>query len=225
MTSDNIAINSTNFSVDKNGNMSCANANITGGNVVLESTQNTGSPSIKIINPNQTNTYVEVRSGVLRAYGGGELATQFFYNIGSLALFSSITGNSTHAPGSSWYYDALNNLTIHLYGDTGNIECVSLTQTSKEEDKKNFEKLQNALDIIKNIDIYKYNFKQQKDGDKKHIGFVIGDNYKYRKEITSENNDGVDVYSFVSVCCKAIQEQQEEIELLKEEIKLLKEGK
>ena len=37
--------------------------------------------------------------------------------------------------------------------------------------------------------------------------------------------DGVDVYSFVSVCCKAIQEQQEQIEQMKKEIKELKGGK
>ena len=107
----------------------------------------------------------------------------------------------------------------------GNITCVSLTQTSKEEAKKNFEKLPSGLDIIKNIDIYKYNFKNEEDDTKKHIGFVIGDKYKYSKEVTSKENDGVDIYSFVSVCCKAIQEQQKQIEELQKEIKELKGGK
>lgn len=99
-----------------------------------------------------------------------------------------------------------------------------VTQTSKKEDKKNFEKFENALDLIKNIDIYKYNLKEEQDEDKKHIGFVIGDNYNYSEDVTSKNNDGVDIYSFVSLCCQAIKEQQEEITLLKEEIKILKEG-
>lgn len=99
----------------------------------------------------------------------------------------------------------------------GDITCVSLTQTSLEEAKKNFEKLENGLDIVKATDIYKYNLKGQKDTDKKHIGFVIGDKYKYSKEVTSKENDGVDLYSFVSVCCKAIQEQQEQIEKLQKE--------
>ena len=80
----------------------------------------------------------------------------------------------------------------------------------------------NALNIIRNIDIYKYNLKNEKDTDKKHIGFVIGDNYKYSKEVTSLDNTGVDTYSFVSLCCKAIQEQQKQIELLQEEINKLK---
>lgn len=98
----------------------------------------------------------------------------------------------------------------------------TLTQTSKEENKKNFEKLQNALDIIKNIDIYKYNMKTQEDGAKKHIGFVIGKDYKYSDAITSSNNEGVDTYSMVSVAYKAIQEQQEMIEQLQKEISELK---
>ena len=75
-----------------------------------------------------------------------------------------------------------------------------------------------------NIDIYKYNLKSEEDSTKKHIGFVIGDKYNYSKEITSAENDGADIYSFVSVCCKAIQEQQEEIEILKEKINKLKKG-
>ena len=41
---------------------------------------------------------------------------------------------------------------------------------------------------------------------------MIGDKYNYSKEVTSNKNDGVELYSFVSVCCKAIQEHQEQIE-------------
>ena len=100
----------------------------------------------------------------------------------------------------------------------------TVTQTSKKEEKKNFEKFENALNIIKDIDIYKYNLKEEQDGNKKHIGFVIGNEYNYSEEVTSKDNDGVDIYSFVSLCCQAIKEQQEEIDLLKEEIRLLKEG-
>ena len=104
------------------------------------------------------------------------------------------------------------------------IQCPLFTPTSLEEKKKNFEKLQSGLDIIKDIDIYKYNMKDEEDDTKKHIGFVIGDKYKYNKEITSKNNDGADLYSFVSVCCKAIQEQQEEIQELKARIEKLEKG-
>lgn len=105
---------------------------------------------------------------------------------------------------------------IRIVGETGNITCVSLTQTSKAEEKKDFEKYQGALKELENIDIYKYRMKNE-DG-KKHIGFVIGDDFKYSKEVTNQNNDGVDVYSFVSLCCQAIKELQEEIKELRGKI-------
>ena len=99
-----------------------------------------------------------------------------------------------------------------------------ITQTSLERKKKNFEKLEdNAIETIKNIDIYKYNLKSEKDTDKKHLGFVIGDNYNYSKEVTSLDNTGVDNYSFTSLCCKAIQEQQQLIEKLQNKIEEMEE--
>ena len=107
---------------------------------------------------------------------------------------------------------------------SGKVTCESLTQTSLERKKKNFEKLQdNAIETIKNIDIYKYNLKSEKDTDKKHLGFVIGDNYNYSKEVTSLDNTGVDNYSFTSLCCKAIQEQQKLIEKLQNKIEEMEE--
>lgn len=101
------------------------------------------------------------------------------------------------------------------------ITTPSVTQTSLEENKKNFEKLLEGLKIVLNTEIYKYNLKSEGEKAKKHIGFVIGDKYNYSEEITSLNNDGVDIYSMVSVAYKAIQEQQEQIEELQRKIKEL----
>ena len=123
--------------------------------------------------------------------------------------------------GGIWFYEINNGvysspLTITSGGD---ITCVRLTQTSKEENKKNFEKLTNAKDILNQVDIYKYNFKDENDTVKKSIGFVIGDDFNYSEEITSTNNDGANIYSMVSVLWQVVKEQQEEIKELKEMIK------
>lgn len=99
----------------------------------------------------------------------------------------------------------------------------SVTQTSREQNKKNFEKLQNGLDIVNSIDIYKYNLITEKDNFKKHIGFVIGKEFNYSSEITTIDQNGeeigVDTYSMVAVGYKAIQELHQEIQELKERIK------
>ena len=97
--------------------------------------------------------------------------------------------------------------------------------TSSVKSKKNIKHFNDsALEIIKNTDIYNYNFTNEEKNVKKHIGFVIGDGYTYDERITNNENEGVDLYSFISVCCKAIQEQQEQIEELKKEIENLKGG-
>lgn len=106
----------------------------------------------------------------------------------------------------------------------GDITCRSLTQTSLADKKKNFELYSGALKTIENIDIYKYNLKDEEEGIKKHIGFVIGEEYNYSDEITNEDNTRVDLYSMISMCMQAIKEQQEIINKLENRIKKLEES-
>ena len=279
LTSDNTIIKSTNFNVDKNGNVTCNNANLSGkitatsgtigGFSVIEngrlrstnkqvgmsSSTWRGDPAFWAgntdpwENPNWgTNTpFVVTNEGKLIASDvqitGGNLNMISDGNTPTIKLGTYSGDQMEMYPSNFWMsYDYAGD-TVSQYlqkggyyvvnEDTGQsttvwydgIETPYLAQTSLESQKKNFEKYQNALETLKNIEIYKYNLKSEEDGTKKHIGFVIGDNYNYSKEVTSKNNDGVDIYSFVSLCCKAIQEQQTQIEELQKEIKELKGGK
>lgn len=204
LTGDNTIIKSNNFNVDKNGNMTCSNATITGGKINIHGEGDT-KDLLRIIEQNNTShfSYMQPR-GAGFVYGNSEKAVYIFAGETSIVSVSDNNG-ITDVTGSG-------------------IKTPVLTQTSLAEYKKNFEKLQdNALDIIKGIDIYKYNLKNEKDNNKKHIGFVIGDNYNYAKEITNIDNTGVDTYSFISLCCKAIQEQQKQIEELKIKIREVEE--
>lgn len=222
LTTEDMAINSTNFSVDKNGNMSCSSAEITDGDIILKNETDTGV-KFKVITRDGA-TYTEIRPSGIRTVMGGKI---IYWANGTNTAIRNRAGKTVLFTGNAIYIaDDYNSDTypIILNGSNGNISCVSLTQTSLEREKKNFEKLQSGIDIIKNIDIYKYNLKSEEDNTKKHIGFVIGDKYKYSKEITSTGNDGAELYSFVSVCCKAIQEQQTEIEMLKAKINKLEKG-
>lgn len=106
---------------------------------------------------------------------------------------------------------------------TNNITCANLTQTSKESVKKNIEEYkENALEIVNNSKIYDYNFKFEKDIDKKHKGFVIGDlggNYATPEQVISKNGQGIDTYTMTSILWKAVQELNEKVEKLEEIIR------
>lgn len=101
----------------------------------------------------------------------------------------------------------------------GYVNGKKFIDNSREEMKKNIQRYtEKAIDVVRNTDIYKFNYKTEKDTNKKCIGFVIGDNYKYSKELTSTDENGKEIganlYSMISVAYKAIQEQQEQIEEL-----------
>ena len=104
---------------------------------------------------------------------------------------------------------------------SGKVEATTITQTSIAEKKKNFELYQDALSEIAKIDIYKYNLVDEQDGDKKHIGFVIGNEFNYSEEITNQENNQVDLYSMISMCMQGLKEQQEIIKKLEKRIEVL----
>ena len=213
MTGDNTVIKSNNFNVDKNGKMTCTNADvsgtiksnnaiITGGKITI-SGNGDSTDLIRISEQGNSSHFSYIQPiGAGFVYGSSDNA--IYIQAGSTSILS-VNDN-----------DGITD----IYGS--GIRTPTLTQTSKAENKKNFEKLENALDIIKRTDIYKYNFKNEGNKVKKHIGFVIGDNYNYAEEITSKENNGADIYSLASVCLQAIKEQQEIIEQQQEQLELNK---
>jgi len=110
----------------------------------------------------------------------------------------------------------------------GYVSGIAFIDNSREETKKNIKRFnEKALQIIKETDIYEFNYKAELDKDKTHLGFIIGENYNYSSRITAKNKEekeiGADLYSMISVAYKAIQEQQGIIEKQEERIKELEE--
>lgn len=229
LTGDNVTINSTNFSVDKDGNMTCNNAgaknlNIIGGEINLKdkgfkhtvmSISSEDRDEIAYFQSwtqyfkAQEKTNISIDQTYVN--GAGEIS-----HGGSISLFGQKSGIYLY-PGYAEDEEGTKS-NISLVGSIGLIKCVTLTQTSLKENKKNFEKYSNALKELDNIDIYKYNLKDEKDTDKKHLGFVIGENFKYSETVTSNDNQGVDNYSFTSLCFQMIKEQQEIINKLEKRV-------
>lgn len=208
------------------GDITSSNATITGGE--LNITSNKGDAKMVLSSSGGGRSHYHGKGFIINSnnneypnYSTDNLIIGDVYSDGASMLFHSSDYGQIDIEarqGACGIY--LNGVETMIEPDK--ITTPQVIQTSKAENKKNFEKLKNALDIVKNTDIYKYNFKDEKDTDKKHIGFVIGEKYNYAKELTSKANDGADVYSLASVCLQAIKEQQKMIEDLQKEIKLLK---
>ncbi len=214
LTSKNMTIVSDNFNVDKYGN------------VKIQDEGQAGNTNLTIIsNENQTYQLKNlIRSdGIFMSNGNQTLPDSLIYmsTVGTgrpQISLSYYKNNSDENLLLSSSYIVLRDGTSETTISPSGIKTPTLTQTSLANSKKNFEKLENALEIISNTDIYKYHLKSQNDDDKKHIGFVIGNKFNYSKDITSEKNDGVDIYSMVSVCLQAIKELNNKIKILEEKI-------
>ena len=232
MTSDNIAINSTNFKVDKNGKMTCSDATITGGNVNLKDSGTWDTGKVLATNSSNNNEKAYFYSGGVYVHGkyngdlgGGYYPTTFFITnatrdseINDYGVQGSLGSYNTNP-----YLEVFNNINNQrtiIYPNR--IVANGTTYNSKESIKKNIKLYdKRALELIKNSEIYEYNYKSEKDTDKKHIGFVIADeggNYKTPEEVMSAERDGIEQYNMTSILWKAVQEQQKEIEELKKRL-------
>lgn len=217
------------FEIDEEGNMIAKNGTFTGGNIKLSDDGNIANATLTISNDGNVNS---ILSNAIYMLGANENVVDI-YNAQDSTRMGLIMFNKEQTKGADFTVrNDESRLQLYQEGSStvirhDSIQTPILYQTSLGDSKKNFEKLENGLNIIKATDIYKYNLKSQADSDKKHIGFVIGKNYKYSSEITAEDEEGkevgVDTYSMLSVAYKAIQEQQEMIEKLQDKITKLEE--
>lgn len=214
-TSKNLSIKSTYFKLDKNGKIkvidSANTMDFNNANFVLESedgkTKNGIRPNGMAVS-NQNNVYLN--SYIMNSWAMISAGTPEGYTVSLTAndMFSRLLCNDSTGSKSEI--------------NSKEIITPKLTQTSLKSRKKYIKKLKvNATDLIKNSDICLYNLKGEKAKSKKHIGLVIGDGYNCPTEVISEDGQGVEQYSMTSLAWKAIQEQQEIIENLKQRIEKL----
>ena len=205
LTSDDINITSENLKIDNKGN------------ITIESNDSTPSIQIKSHGGNVLELYP---SNFNMEYSG-------LYNFIQKGGFFCGAEDGKYIDIWGAQEDpriVLNSLSNKTEIKASGITTPVLTQTSLEEIKKNISLYtEDVSDIIKNSEIYIYNLKNEKDTDKKHIGFVIGDKYKTPKQVLSKGGKGIDLYSMSSLMWKNAQEQQKTIEMLLKRIQELEE--
>lgn len=220
LTSDNMIIKSTNFNVDKNGK------------IILLDDGSEQNANLLVKHQENSNIKSTVWSYGLNASSPGSI--EGYYHAFNFAIQKS-SGEliSYGILGRIQDLNGKESVRLQLLGSNDNetiltpdnITTPKLTQTSLESIKKNISKFtKSATDIINNSDIYEYNLKSDKDTDKRLIGFVIGDNYKTPDEVIDKDGQAIELYSAIGILWKAIQEQQQEIEDLKNKLKEVTNG-
>ncbi len=140
----------------------------------------------------------------------------------SLKIGTDVTNYCLLTDDGSIYAQDIGSPTCEMSCETlecfGHIYCNNGVEPFSTKDKKrNIEQYNNkALTEVLNTDIYYYNYKEDTEDCKKRVGAIIDKDYKCSKEIIGTEGKGIDLYSMISLAYKAIQEQQELIEKLKE---------
>lgn len=216
LSSQNIVIASANFNVDKNGNATMNNVTINGGNIIIDNDSNSYASAAMKFKSSSTKSYMSsqalelYKNDLSRGIGIAIDGIQGVYQI----LAYSENGSAGIGFGEIWA--------------DGNVYAANISSDVRLKD--NIQKsIVNALEKIKSIELKSFDWKKSR----KHIdiGFIaqelekIDKNFVLKKPIKDEEGKIIDYGYYVNelpiiaTATKAIQEQQEEIEELKEKDK------
>lgn len=112
---------------------------------------------------------------------------------------------------------------IASFSVTGDVWANSFENMSLLEKKKNITPFENGLELIRNADLYNFNYKNESDEHKKHIGLIINEDYNTPNEVISDGEKSIDIYSMISVAWQSIKELNNKIEELETKIKEMEE--
>ena len=142
-------VNGSKFSVDVDGNMTCNNATITGGDITLY-TKNQNTAKITIGQEN-TSLYTKVTPAGYQCNAKGILSASYYWN----GVFLNSAISNTKSIFNDGGISFRNGDTLMSYMNSeGIVGAYTYNNLSLESKKKNFEKFNNALSIINDIDLY-----------------------------------------------------------------------
>lgn len=136
-------------------------------------------------------------------------------NANDLALQLACT---SEGGGTEYLMDDTNILTIQIVGQTGNITCVSLTQTSSRKNKENIRPIEDASKILE-LDAVAFDFKDKTKGTDKR-GFIAEDVAEILPNLvkpeTEEAPASLDYIGMIPYLQAVIKEQETRIKKLEE---------
>ncbi|MBQ9657783.1 MAG: hypothetical protein IJV31_03340, partial [Clostridia bacterium] len=244
LTTKDLQIDSNNFKVDKNGNVTMKNATLTEGKIDSDNFKVDKNGNVIMKNAYMENISIKSMAAQDYSFSFSSDGKVYANSIGikgdtansTVFVIDNYEDNNEVGVTSKYLFlrnrDGYTNVSLSNNGTSGHIYCrggieaTSYVNNSKKELKENIYKLErnskskmikrSAIEILKGTDICEYNFKGQ---EHTQVGVVIGDTYNAPTEILTEDKKGVDLYSMISLSWKAIQEQQELIENLIEKDK------
>lgn len=191
LTGDNVTISSNKLAIDKNGKIT-----------IHDTTSSTYANNEYFVIERDGKDLVTISATgmyIFSPYGSDGIGI----DSGMIGIGDE-SNNYTHL---SKYYINVGDQQYNTVIEASKIETPQLNQTSLEKVKKNINIYdERALDKILNSDIYSYNLKLERDTDKKHIGFVIGDKYKTPKEVINKDGNAIELYSAIGILWKSVQE-------------------
>ena len=218
-----------NFKIKTDGSIEAKNGTFTGGKVKLfGGNQNNANFTVGKTEDIYREAFTEILPGEVFVDNRINGSCGFYANAGDESngnlhanLYADSNGGGLligNPSASNFCTISGANSNMTIYGD---IYANEYNYNSREELKKNIEKIEiEALKEVMDAEIYEFNYKTEKDNDKKHIGFIIGNKYKTPENVMTKDKKGINTYSMVSILWKAIQEQQK---IIKEQGQKLKE--
>ena len=161
-----------------------------------------------------TSGIVTAASGIVTYYGDGSKLTGVTGNFSLGVSTSSATNYVTFVDSSSATSIGITQTNLTFVPSTGNLSATQFTSLSDRTQKKNIRKIENALEIVKELEGVRFDWI---DNDKPSIGVIAQDVEKIIPEVVETGEDGrksVSYGNIIGVLIESIKEQQKRIEEL-----------
>lgn len=195
-----------------------------GGSIRINNPDGNGRINLFASHDDQTgaeggNLYFFDENGTNRFYiNNGDIN---MHNSAGNKIFRVYMGTGGTEDGTARVYDDGGNATITLSGQSGNVSCVSLTQTSSKKVKKNIKPIKDASKILE-LDAVSFDYKNEGRGKDKR-GFIAEDVEKVLPNLvtpeTEETPATLDYIGMIPYLQAVIKDQEQRIKALEEKLK------